>query len=1287
MKTKKRKLLKIVCSVIIILVVGAFLANWYMKNRLERLLREQLTERISTATGGFYRFQTQELEIGLFNGELTLEGVDFKPDSVVFRQWASKDSLPQKYFEVQIQKIHFKGLNLIWLLSYKELHFDLFEIQTPVVKVFDSGNLSKVENRSKNQSSKTLYEMISPYIDVIGVKKMNLEHASITYVANDQGAPAIYGLKDVSFHAYGFVLDKNSSQSGKLLLCDNFDFTTNQPQVLLSNNQFLLETDNILLNTKDSIIQIDKVHLQPQTILWEQQHAKPDTYLETKIKSIKVKGVHFKRENGFNYLEATAFDISKSEIQYFNIKRDSLKVEAKPKIKTEAVQDTLNLSWTLYAIVSPILHSISIDKIGIDEAKLRYTNSSDKGIDVYNLNKFNFEAYGFKVDSLADIQQRFLYSQGFAIDATTIQGVAISQNHAMSIGRMKLNTVTKDFQIKDVNVWAISLKSKRDYMSGTIDSISLSGLEYENGLKAERLSIDAPKIEYVRMQKTRQKEIVEANSKSVNLDAVTPFFDHISINQVNLNSGNITFTDKMNKDNNVYKLPRINFSATNFLINEATLQHSLTYFAYDDIRFSFEQFDNFLPGKQYRLMIKKGVYTGIGGNLELRDVRLIPQNESGSKASDIYVSLLTPFMAVRHIDYKISPTGNTLMFNSLNIEAPRIRITKVRDAHHTVKKETPSSDKPLNFIAGVFDITDGDIVYSDRTTKDSLKTQFNDLQLKSLSWDAEMKKTSIGSIMLQSPNIHYRKRQEAEQGGNNAIPPGSFARSLEIGQIGIVNAKVGVNQPSLKLNFETPNIDIRTIKWSNKQFSLTSVNIAKPEVKINQISSTDKIANKPSSDKQNLYSALDKIANEISITKFNVDDANIDYASTLNGKLNRQQRFNTARLSFSDLIINSNLKTFTLGDIEFSTRNFRFPLNNGFYTLQAEAIELKKTGNSLKIDNLHLVPAYPKQEFAYHHPTNRDWFDVKVGNVLLSGIDFSRYFANDVLHAGGLFVKDVELLNFKNQQIEIQHNIMPMIYEGLQKLPVKFVIDTANVENFKVVYEELPKTGTTSGVIFFTNMNGRLSGLTNIVSKPNQYIQLDADGNLMGSGYFTATWMLPVDSLNDHFYLQAKLNEFDMKDLNQLITPMAPAQIEEGHIKSLTFSTDASTTGATIDMLMLYNDLNISVLKNKDGESTVNSLFSTIANKVIKKNNPDKEDKKPRHVNITIKRDAYHSTFNYLWQILQPAVVESVGFSQSKQNFAKKVSGFFKKVSGFLKESKKENKKEVKEHPAESQTK
>ena len=223
-------------------------------------------------------------------------------------------------------------------------------------------------------------------------------------------------------------------------------------------------------------------------------------------------------------------------------------------------------------------------------------------------------------------------------------------------------------------------------------------------------------------------------------------------------------------------------------------------------------------------------------------------------------------------------------------------------------------------------------------------------------------------------------------------------------------------------------------------------------------------------------------------------------------------------------------------------------------------------------------------------------------------------------------------------------------------------VDSLAVNNLTVVYEELSKKGTEPGKLFFTEMNGQFSGFTNIVSRPDQYIRLDANGKLMGKGYFTATWMLPVDSLNDRFLLDAHLTDFDLTALNELITPLAFAKVESGRLTDFTFSTEASSKGATVGMLFLYRDLKAEIMKEKNGEVTDNKFLSRLANLVLKHDNPDHPERgthRPRYSRLSIERDPYHSTFNYLWQILRPALTESVGVSKKTQDMAEEVTGSF----------------------------
>ena len=93
------------------------------------------------------------------------------------------------------------------------------------------------------------------------------------------------------------------------------------------------------------------------------------------------------------------------------------------------------------------------------------------------------------------------------------------------------------------------------------------------------------------------------------------------------------------------------------------------------------------------------------------------------------------------------------------------------------------------------------------------------------------------------------------------------------------------------------------------------------------------------------------------------------------------------------------------------------------------------------------------------------------------------------------------------------------------------------------------------------------------------------------------------------------------------------------------------------------------LLKEKEGVLTNKKFLTGLVNRILKQDNPDKTGKgfnKPRHSSVSIIRDPYHSTFNYLWQMLRPSLIESVGVSQKRQEAAKGVMAFFTKVKNFF---------------------
>ncbi len=85
----------------------------------------------------------------------------------------------------------------------------------------------------------------------------------------------------------------------------------------------------------------------------------------------------------------------------------------------------------------------------------------------------------------------------------------------------------------------------------------------------------------------------------------------------------------------------------------------------------------------------------------------------------------------------------------------------------------------------------------------------------------------------------------------------------------------------------------------------------------------------------------------------------------------------------------------------------------------------------------------------------------------------------------------------------------------------------------------------------------------------------------MGSGHFTATWQLPVDSLYDRFLLDARLDSLDLLSLNEIIKPLAPAEVVSGWAQDVVFHMDASSRKGRIRLDFPYRKLKVALLKEK----------------------------------------------------------------------------------------------------------
>lgn len=1216
MADKKKKILRYILIAVITLVGGAFALNFLLNQRLARFLEKALVERTLNATDGLYHLSFDSLYIGLFSGELHLEGIKLIPDSGLIAEWKAKDLLPPVYADINIGLIEFKGVNLVWRRKYKSLYFSAFEIHSPEIRVFQSGHSQRVKDPDKSIQPKELYEMISPYISVLTVQTMNLENASVIYTIRDEETPIVYALDDVTFHAHGFRLDENSSSSGKLLYCDDFDFTTNQAQTLLANNDFVLSTENITLDTQDSIIHIGEINLAPQKALWEERGIRPQHSLEGNIESVDLKGILFKRENSLNYLTARSFSIHNSSITGFNLS----KKEKQPKKSTDSFEsglihaDSLIRAMSLYEITSPLLNSISIDRIGVEKAELQYTKAVKEALDVYLLDNFDFIIREFVIDSASSLTGESPYYKHIDFDATGIRGVLASRNQLVDIRRIALESEKERLHLDGFEITPLSEDNNHNTFSGKLDTVSLQGVDYDEGINAHLFSVSGVDLDYYKsadttisfqMPKLRLEGLRYQTNKRVQTSSFHMESPHIRLvkssdpaEELSVKLHDLEVKDFMwnpHGYNSKWKNPMITGLEPEYP-TDSLIQSMPIYKVISSLldNISINRAGIGKANLHYTIAVADSmdVYSLDNFNFEIRK----PAAHSVSSHTG----------KPRHYDIMMDATGIRTVFPSLNQSVNIKRIA-------------------LN------------------TEKERLHLEGFEISPLLTANDCHAFSGKMDTISLEGVDYH----------------DGLKARRFHISGMDMEYYKSGDTTISLR----TPQLLLEGLGYqSGQRIQTASFHLETPDIRLAK-------NNQPADDLHVRFRNLDvkDFSGNMDGYNFGWIDMRLSDLRFARGGRSFERSDDTTRLTVANLFLNKDFNKYHLTDLNFTMADLSVPVSNGFYTVNIDRLELKN--RNIYLDGLHLVSPYPKMEFSYEHPAHKDWFDIRVGNLEVNNIDIEAFTKDNTLRVDDATITDMILQNFKNQKIILPRQVVPMVYEGIQKAPIKLDVPIVYVNNLTVEYDELARNGDVPGKLAISEITGTAKGLTNIVSSPEQFIELKASARFMRTGLFHATWLWPVDSLHDQFLAQARLERFNLVDLNEFIHPLANVELKSGFAHDVTLYMDASGEGGNIRMQLPYKGLKIEIQKKKNEELEKSAFTTFLANAVVKTNNPSKPHKansKLRESDMVITRDPYHSTFNYLWQLMRPAMAEAAGFSEKTQNFGKRVVKGITNVKNFF---------------------
>ncbi|MFI5160057.1 MAG: hypothetical protein ACHQHN_02215 [Sphingobacteriales bacterium] len=416
-----------------------------------------------------------------------------------------------------------------------------------------------------------------------------------------------------------------------------------------------------------------------------------------------------------------------------------------------------------------------------------------------------------------------------------------------------------------------------------------------------------------------------------------------------------------------------------------------------------------------------------------------------------------------------------------------------------------------------------------------------------------------------------------------------------------------------------------------------------------------------SKDHRTVWQKMSKTLHSIHIGQISLGDIKFKYEDYSGHKLAISE-LKEMNVSATDLLIDSNTQTdksrlLYCRNIEAELNNYAGRSANGLYKYQIKSLRLSTQTSRLNIDGLDLSPVKPE---VFFDKTYHDRFKIHLDSVQLNHFDYLNYHKYRIVDAGSLIISngDVEIFSNPRQSPVQTDRIKSFPHFALQQMTTNINIDTINAHHIDISYTEFNTKSKKTGTITFKNSDGHIINVTTNKDslQKNNICTAGISSYFMNRGKLDVLFKFNLTDKNASYTYKGKLGAMDLPVINQATMPLALLKFNTGKLKQMDFDISANRKTSNGKVTVLYNGLKLTVLKADTANDrlkhmTIASLFANLL--VIKHDNPDKDDEKPRSANVRNPRADTVSFFSSIWQTLLAGIKPCAGLDEKKQSSIK----------------------------------
>lgn len=779
---------------------------------------------------------------------------------------------------------------------------------------------------------------------------------------------------------------------------------------------------------------------------------------------------------------------------------------------------------------------------------------------------------------------------------------------------VRIDDLVADQDFRDIHLGKVHITPGENRHPIAISDIMLTGFELDQWKAKQFLKFDT-------LQIFRPLVGVDLQKKAPNSDLNTvlkTLAHHLVFDQVQVSHGEF----RLFKDDQLFShLDSVSVTLSSFHYDSLLEE----YFTGIDLH--MDSFHVALPETNHELYGRSMTISQQDSTLDLINLTVVPDSSDSSAAR---LNLYTDELEIHHLDFHRLINTGQMHFRNGQISRPTAQLHLA--PRNTDKQKRVIDKEWLQFEQ--FTVLQGQIDLQHTIT--GLAIHSEDLTL------------TINHLDLTDDQLFLNARSYQVESPHTAIITSTMTDSLRIDHLHAHTgtgyfefSNIHLEQPGL-IDLLLPHTRVTglNVKQLNKskKLILDTLHLDNPQVVYHFAPDSLQAQRKPG---------------HISLGHLSINNAEV---AVLKQDLNLGDtlKMSNSNLVLDNLNISPDQKVSSLADLfenlQFSGSNLYYHLPDSLFAISLKDFTLNETERTISLNKLALVPLYNKGEFQSKISYQKDWFDAVIPRIDLINIDLDTLIFHRTVNIQEISLSSPYLDTHRDKRLPMPQEVYkPLPQQALRQLPIAIHIDSITLRDAYVSHTEFAPKGEYPGKIYFRNLKGSLTNVTNR-PKDDPYMHLRVTGTLMETGELMVSSSYHLTDSSNTFTYMGEVTSMDLTELNEFLEPTAFVKVRDGHNERITFNFEADEDYAVGKMKFYYDDLKIGVLDQEsyDTKGFGSSIKSFFANTfVVNTRNP--HFLFVRNGDIFHERDHNKSIFNYWAKSVLSGVISSIGAKNTRK--------------------------------------